>query len=280
VRIVAAIDQSRAALRCYSRNFPDHPAFPLAIESIPAVRWRDWRDDLWWLSPPCPPYTLRGARRDLDDPRSRSFRALVDRLADCRPAALALENVPGFAGSRAHGLLTETLRGAGYDVRETLLCPTELGGSNRRRRFYLVASRTGLRDWPERGGSPRPLSALLDRTPPSGLECDQRLEQRYPTALHIVDVNDPAATTACFTAGYGRSIVRSGSYLRTPTGLRRFSPAEILRQLDFPDDFTLPPDLSLALGWRLAGNGLSVRAVRWVLAAFPGLSIDGSSLGL
>jgi hypothetical protein len=83
----------------------------------------------------------------------------------------------------------------------------------------------------------------------------------------VVDTQRPGACAACFTSAYGRSVVRSGSYLATPTGLRRFSPAEILRMLDFPDTYRLPPDLPLRVAWSLVGNSLSVRAARWVLRA-------------
>ena len=34
--------------------------------------------------------------------------------------------------------------------------------------------------------------------------------------------------THCFTSAYGRSPVRSGSYVSVEGGLRRFSPAEII----------------------------------------------------
>jgi hypothetical protein len=41
--------------------------------------------------------------------------------------------------------------------------------------------------------------------------------------------------------------------------------------LDFPEDYRLPPDLPLRAAWALVGNSLSVRAVRWVLSALPGV---------
>jgi DNA (cytosine-5)-methyltransferase 1 len=265
----AAVDQNRVALRVYSRNFA-HTVHPAALESIPERTWRTWDADLWWMSPPCRPFTTRGARRDLDDPRARGFEAVVERIVRLRPPSVAIENVPGFAGSRAHALTRETLDRAGYAVRETLLCPTELGLPNRRRRFYLVAALDGLAAWPARTGTAVRLADLLDHSPARELWCDPDLQTRYAGALNVVDAENPAACTACFTSAYGRSVVRSGSYLATATGLRRFSPREILRLLDFPAEYELPPDVPLASAWSLVGNSVSVRAVRWVLAALPG----------
>lgn len=264
--MVAAVDQNRLALRAYSMNAPGR-VYPLAVESVPDRLWREWDVDLWWLSPPCQPFTTRGRRRDLDDPRARGFAVVLDRLAVSGPHCLAMENVPGFEGSRAHARLRDVLDHAGYSVRETLLCPTSLGLPNRRLRFYLVASRGRLAEWPARTGAPVVLADLLDPSPDPALWCDPQLATRHNGALHVVEADEGDACTACFTAAYGRSTVRSGSYLATPRGLRRFSPREILRLLDFPANYRLPDDLTPRTAWPLAGNSVSVRAVRWVLSA-------------
>lgn len=271
--VVAAVDVNRLALDAYRHNFP-HPVVAATVESLDADRLRRWDADLWWLSPPCQPFTRRGLRRDDGDPRAATFLAAIDRVAEVRPRYLALENVPGFRGSRVHGRLLEVLEGAGYrTVRERLLCPTELGVPNRRRRYYLVAARGELRIG--RVGAavaPAPLADHLDREPAPELAVDPELARRYRGALHVVRADDPGAVTTCFTSAYGRSPVRSGSYLDTGGGLRRFSPAEILRLLRFPRRYALPPELRLENGWRLAGNSLSVAAVRAVLSAVPELA--------
>ncbi|MCB1032849.1 MAG: DNA methyltransferase, partial [Acidobacteria bacterium] len=95
--------------------------------------------------------------------------------------------------------------------------------------------------------------------------------QRYQGALHEVEAEDENAVTTCFTAAYGRSPVRSGSFLRTANGLRRFSPAEILRLLGFSPDFRLPEELPRSVAWRLVGNSLSLEPVRRLLATVPTL---------
>jgi site-specific DNA-cytosine methylase len=218
--------------------------------------------------------------------------ALLDRIGEIgveAPRYLALENVPGFQGSRCHARLAATLERAGYRWREGCLCPTELGVPNRRRRYYLVASREDeVADWsPEAPESARrgTLRPYLDSAPDRGfdpaLAVDPDLVRRYRHALDVVRPDEPGAVTACFTAAYGRSPVRSGSYLALDGGLasspgephlRRFSPAEILRLLGFPATFRLPPDLPPEKAWPLVGNSVSVPAVRRVLSAVPELA--------
>lgn len=269
-RVTAAIDVNTEALAVYGANFR-HPAEARNLDSIDRRDLARWRADLWWMSPPCQPFTRRGKRLDDADPRSTALLALIPKIAAERPPFVALENVPGFAGSRTHGRLLAALEGAGYEVRERELCPTELGVPNRRRRYYLVAGRQALAATGEAAtrDAPRPLAAYLDDEPEAGLELDPAIAQSYRAALDVVDPADPAAVAACFTSAYGRSHVRSGSYLRTPHGPRRFSPREILSLLGFPKAYVVPSGTPRRLAWRLAGASLSVQAVRRTLEALP-----------
>jgi site-specific DNA-cytosine methylase len=289
--IVGAVDINQPALAVYRRNFV-HPALTRTIEGLSADELAGFRADLWWLSPPCQPFTRRGLGRDEDDPRAASLLALLDRIEELGaegPRYLALENVPGFQGSRCHARLAATLVRSGYRWREGCLCPTELGVPNRRRRYYLVASREDeVADWsPEasesdRRGTLRPyLDAAPDLDFDPALAVDPDLVRRYRHALDVVRADEPGAVTACFTAAYGRSPVRSGSYLALDGGpgssadeprLRRFSPAEVLRLLGFPGTVRLPPDLPPEKTWPLAGNSLSVPAARRVLSVIPELA--------
>lgn len=269
--VVAAIDTSALCAAAYQANWP-HPFLTrnLAVRSM-----RLPEADLWWASPPCQPYTVRGARRDLDDPRAESFLLLLDRLSAHRPRYFAMENVPGFAGSRAHAALHARLDALGYARWETLLCPTSLGEPVERRRYYLVAGRDGLGPPPRLRPSPTPLSARLDPAPAPELDASEALVARFGDALHVVDTSIPDGIIACFTSAYGRSPVYAGSYLRDRGRLRLLSPAEGLRLLGFPSNFRLPEVVGPDRAWGLVGNSLSVHAVRFVLGVIPELSNPG-----
>jgi site-specific DNA-cytosine methylase len=267
--VAAAIDINRAALSVYSHNWP-HPTLTATIESLPAASLDEWSADLWWMSPPCQPFTRRGLGRDDEDPRTQSLLELIRRLESSPPTYLALENVPGFADSRTHDLLRKTLDRLDYQIQEVTLCPTALGIPNRRRRFYLVAGQRPLKAIPpppDAGEKATPLRDFLDPTADADLWVDPALVGKFRHAIDVVDPEDPEAVAACFTSAYGHSPIRSGSYLQTPAGLRRFSPTEILRLLGFSPGFSLPPDFPRPAAWRLVGNSLSVPAVRYVLAA-------------
>ena len=101
IEIAAALDINERALAVYRRNFP-HPATARTIESIPADELRGLAADLWWLSPPCQPYTRRGNRRDVDDARAAPLLVLMERISEIRPRYVTLENVPEFAVNHTH----------------------------------------------------------------------------------------------------------------------------------------------------------------------------------
>ena len=274
VRVVAALDQSPVALAVYRHNLPRHSPRSCDLEQVSATELAGHAADLWWLSPPCQPYSVRGHRHDLADPRARSLARLLDVMAamppDSLPRHLALENVPGFAGSQARTRLVALLASRQYAIAERLLCPTELGIPSRRLRYYLVASRAGLEPVRPLAVCPRPLTEFLDpylnEEPSAGLLVDPGVVARFGEGFRILDPDAPAAYTTCFTAGYGRSLMHAGSYLRCRNGVRRFAPHEIAALLGFPAEFSFPEEVPLRKRWHLLGNSLSVTAVRSVLA--------------
>lgn len=264
--VVAAVDINTQALEVYRCNFP-HATHCRTLESLPIDALAAWNADLWWLSPPCQPYTRKGRQRDLDDPRAAPLVHLIEAIDIVRPAAVALENVPPFAASQARARLIDVLGAAGYHVTEQTLCPTELGVPNRRRRYYLLASRRALPRCSARACELRPLSHFIDRRYDADprWRLDRAIAERYASAIDIVDADEPNAITSCFASAYGRSVVRSGSYLRVAGGVRRFAPDEVQSLLGVFKAFRWPDDLRAEQRWQLLGNSLAIGAVRAIL---------------
>ena len=258
---ILAIDQNPLALAFYRANHA-HTVWNRNICGLRAAELPSGA--FWWLSPPCQPYTIKGARRDAEDPRAAPLKHLIRLLPQCAPPTLYLENVPGFVGSQMQQLLLETLRSMDYNLEEVELCPTHFGVPMRRRRYYLRASR-GLE--PLQLPPPRPLRPLREwlGEEEAELRVSDVTQARYVGAIHEVDPNEEGAIATCFGSAYGRSVVRAGSYLRVPGGLRAFSPREVLRLLGFGEP-QLPARLSRLQLWSLAGNSVSVPVLRWLLA--------------
>lgn len=280
VEVVQAIDVSERCRRAYKCNHPS----PFSIRSIEALTVADlasYNADLWWLSPPCQPFTRRGKQRDLDDPRCAALINVLDLVRELQPTYIALENVPPFAASKAAMRLREVLQRCQYFWSEHVICPTDIGIANRRRRFYLIAEK-GADNFAANAQKFSTISAvhrrsiadvcLQENSSDPSLLIPESWQREYRYAIDIVDAADSQAVAACFTAAYGRSPVRSGSYLRDELGIRFFSPEEIVRMLGFENQFRFPPSLTREQCWSLVGNSISVDVVRAVLTQWLSVS--------
>ncbi|MGI9474063.1 MAG: DNA cytosine methyltransferase [Rubripirellula sp.] len=228
--------------------------------------------EMWWMSPPCQPYTERGTQRGEADSRSAGFARILALLERNTPEFIGLENVPAFEGSLHHRQLCQILATSGYGVHGFQLCPTDWGVPMRRRRYYLLARRDGTPPKDLRISSVgRCLSDYLD---PRGWEDDTLLVNRdtvsrYGQAMSLIEADDSAAIASCFTSAYGNSPVRAGSYLHCHERnlVRRFSPNEIALLMGFRPGFQWTPDLSQRAKYRLLGNSLAVMVIRDLLRA-------------
>lgn len=264
-----SIDINRNALEVHRLNF-GHPQSCKTIESLSVSDLAKAPADLWWMSPPCQPYTRQGRQRDMADPRSAGFRNMLHLISEMRPLRIGFENVPDFVGSEGCRLLRQTLEHNRYNFVETVFCPTELGALNRRRRYYLVASLNTSLDRPDRVRDSRAIQLQSDVDQQMFGLPDEWLE-KYGDAMHVVTeelLDSGMETTRCFTSAYGRSPLRSGSFLKTTSGIRFFTPLEILWQLGFPMSFELP-DWPPEKLWPLTGNSLALPAVRFLLRHLP-----------
>jgi site-specific DNA-cytosine methylase len=267
-RVIAAYDVSEVANAAYARSFGAAPR-TRELAAVPASEIVALGADAWLMSPPCQPFCRRGSGRGLADPRSAALLHLLDVLPEAGPSLLVLENVEGFLESDAHALLCERLSRIGLGWCALRLCPTQLGIPNRRPRVYVVARAggvdgvDGLAPPPPTG--PRPIGDYLDPVEDESLYVPPAALARHRPGMDLVGPG--SRRSACFIGGYGKVFVGGGSFLETPRGARRFSPGEVARLMGHPPDVGFPPGTPLNTKYRLLGNGLSVPAARWALAA-------------
>ncbi len=261
--VVEAIDIDQTAATVYRINHPGRYRIATleSIQHLPDA-------DLWWLSPPCQPYTRRGRGAGADDPRSAALTHLIAKLGEDRPPRVAVENVPEFEGSEHHRMLVARLIEHGYDVRSQVLCPTDWGIPMRRRRFYLWADRIFPVQSVQPADCPRqPLSTFCHPGPMDEQYGADEVAGRYAGAIDRVNPAVAGSVTACFTSAYGRSPVRAGSYLVDDLGrCRRFSPAEVAGLMGFRRTFGWGT-ASVRTRYRLIGNSVAVPVVRGILAS-------------
>ena len=269
--VATAIDIDRSIATLYKSHHGITPRCS-TIESLERVSANASEDlDMWWMSPPCQPYTRRGLQLGSKDSRSLALARLIELIPSAEPRFIGLENVPAFEGSKHHQQLTQTLCNAGYRFREYKICPTELGIPMRRKRYYLLATQihNSLPDFYP-SYLAQPLKNFIDPASwnDAALHVPSELLQHYQTAMNIIDASSPNAITACFTSAYGKSPIKSGSYLhcRQQNLVRRFSPNEIATLMGFRENFFTSSELGQRSQYRLIGNSLSVHVVHSLLS--------------
>jgi site-specific DNA-cytosine methylase len=272
LQVVAAVDINQDSQAVYTTNFST-PYLVKELETLPGEWLSSQRADLWWMSPPCTPFTRKGAKRDLEDSRTRALLHLVDAVREIRPSIVTIENVVGFESSQTFAQIDAAWKDVGYCMQVLTLCPTQLGWPNRRPRVYVIASQTPIGLPPIQRRYAPTLKQIVEscvRNSHSVLEQNLMLEStivsKYHAAVDIVDLTDPSSVAACFGSSYGRAITKAGSYVKTAFGLRRFTPREVANILGFPLTFALPAHLSMRRQWQLLGNSLSIPAVSHLMS--------------
>lgn len=235
IEVVGAFEINTAANLVYRHNFPLTPIYQRNIEALKVSDLSLLAADIWFLSPPCQPYTRLGYKKDLNDSRSKSFAhllELLDKLTN-QPRWIFLENVVGFESSIGRDLLVKTLSRHNYFLEEYHLNPIDFGVPNSRLRYYLVAKksdgisidpptnmiRTNL-NGEDRGA---PLTLCLSEF----LETNLSLERRYHLSdavllrySRILDIVKPSARrSCCFTKAYSHYLEGTGSVLQTNSEL-------------------------------------------------------------
>lgn len=267
IEVIMAYDQNEAALQTYNANF-SHKAKKFNLEQFSVALLESLHVDFLWLSPPCQPYTAKGIGLDIDDARSDSFKTILHVLSECEhpPLHVGVENVARFAESKMRDLLIKTLKDRGYNISETMLCPSQLGIPNRRLRYYLCASQKPLKKI-EINCTHMSLNDFIQE-PQNPIFVPEHILAKFQKGFRIVDLQEQNAYTTCFTSSYSKSWMHSGAYLASDGGVRLFAPLEIARLLGFGADFVFAEGLTPRQKYKLIGNSLSVYALKVVLKQF------------
>lgn len=139
----------------------NRPSWQVVEADIRNISGRDFRGiDLLAGGVPCPPFSIAGKQLGRDDDRDL-FPDALRIVEESRPAAVMLENVPGFASAKFRTYrhrLAARLAQMGYVVRWTILNACDFGVPQLRPRFLLTALRERRASrfaWPEGlGGCP------------------------------------------------------------------------------------------------------------------------------
>jgi DNA (cytosine-5)-methyltransferase 1 len=151
VQFLLAADSMAAARATIRANRPGIPV--LADARISAAQARKAAGlgpndviDIVAGCPPCPPWSVAGKRRGVNDPRGKLLPRFIDLAIDLRPRLIVHENVKGLASAELGGekggllkLLIYELRRNGYRVACEVVNAADFGAPQDRERLILIA---------------------------------------------------------------------------------------------------------------------------------------------
>ena len=153
-RVLAAVEQEEDAATTFSKN---HPGTVVLAEDIVDICPKSLRMDLGLESedltlltacPPCQSFSTLGSRTP-DDERNGLVTEVWRFTRELNPAAVLIENVPGFARDEQWPVLKNQLRAAGYRLGSWRVDAKDFGVPQRRRRFIVMAIHRELVEFPD-----------------------------------------------------------------------------------------------------------------------------------
>jgi len=149
LEVVAASEWDEDALDTYAKL---HPAVRLYPGDIADIDFGEFRGsvDVVAGGPPCQPWSDGGKGLGHDDPRD-GFPKFVEAVRVIQPRAFLIENVAGLTrgARRPHFLrLLRELTSLDYEVRAEVLIAADYGVPQRRKRLFVVGTRSGEFAWP------------------------------------------------------------------------------------------------------------------------------------
>jgi DNA (cytosine-5)-methyltransferase 1 len=155
-RSVFAVEIEPAAAKTYAANFSPAHVYPGPIEEVDEFP----SAEVIIGGPPCQGFSPLG--RDRDDHSRAAMNALwreyVRAVRQVRPAVFVVENVPEFLRSAQFETFLETFRSdralRDYEIDTAVLNAADYGVPQRRRRGFVIGSRIGTPQWPNKTHGP------------------------------------------------------------------------------------------------------------------------------
>lgn len=118
--------------------------------------------------PPCQGMSLSGPRK-FDDPRNKLYLSYIRLVDEIKPKMFVIENVPGLVGlfgGQIKDSIIEKFSEMGYEIQYRILCASDYGVPQSRKRVVFVGSRIGNYSYPDIESDQITCSMALSDLPP------------------------------------------------------------------------------------------------------------------
>ena len=266
---------------CYNHNtesdvFDDSDIHDLEESSIPP-------HDILCAGFPCQPFSIAGKQKGKEDHRSNVFWKLIQIIKYHKPKAILLENVKNLE-SHDHGntfrIIRKELEMCGYHIKYRVIDTSTYSYlPHHRERIYIVCFRD-IDAYNKFSFDGKIAYKHEPREFRDFLETDVDIKYYYKQGCKIYDALKESVVSVDRVYQYRRYYVREIKSGLCPTltanmgtgghnvpiiiddrGIRKLTPRECFNLQGFPSTYVLPPILSDAKLYKLAGNSVSLPIV-------------------
>lgn len=280
---VFANEIDKFAAQTFGANFPNVKLCLGDIKELDEKHIPDF--DIMLAGFPCQAFSIAGYRQGFDDEKGRGnlFFDLLRVIDEKQPSVLFLENVKNLFTHderRTYARIEQELEDRGYDVTPMVLNAAEYGNvPQARERIYIVCFKD--KEQADKFKLLKPIK--LEKTLQDVIDFDSNQDDKfyysdkckfYDQLVEGVTKSDtcyqwrrvyvrenksnlcPTLTANMGTGGHNVPIIK------THNGkIRKLTPHECFNLQGFPDDFTLPTQLSNAALYKQAGNSVAVTVI-------------------
>ena len=237
---------------------------------------------------PCQPFSISGDQQGFDDPRGQLFFNVVSIAKHHKPKVVFLENVKNFEkhdGGKTLTRVKKELKDIGYTVHSDVLCASDYGVPQARKRIYIVAFRDDIDSsqfsFPTKVDEFKVLQDILI-TDAENTVAGSYVIQRSTTIDKIIPTERKNELVRIGKIGLGRQGERIYSVLGVSTTLssqggglggktgmyqingvvRKLYPRECARLMGFPDTFQLAE--TQEQNYKQFGNSVVVEVIQLI----------------
>lgn len=285
-KCVFASDIDKEAKAVYKNNFGLEPADDITKIKSTQIPLHD----IICAGFPCQPFSISGDKEGFDDKKGRGklFFDIIRIARRHSPKIILLENVKNFEkhdNGKTLETVKEKLNKIGYDVFSQVLCASDYGVPQARKRIYIVAFKKSLKikdfKFPLFDGDYRVLNDVLIEDADNEIQGNYIIQRKYEIdrvcdersnvlerigqigqgrqGERIYSINGQATTLSTQGGGLGG---KTGMYLIDGT-VRKLYPRECARLMGFPDTFKLAD--SQEKNYKQFGNSVVVDVLQYIV---------------
>lgn len=288
--IIWANEFDKHAARTYKLNFDNK----LMVKDIKEVdEKKDIPDfDVMIGGFPCQAFSVAGYRKGFKDERGNLFFELERVFNEKKPQVVFLENVKnlvGHDGGNTFRVILKSLKSAGYHVKKEVLNACDYGNlPQNRERIYIVAflDERACKEFV----FPEPVE--LTHTLKDYIDYDKKQDDKYyytEDTCGFYDELKERVTNPDTTYQWRRVYVRENKsnlcptltanmgtgghnvpIIKTPTGIRKFTPRECFNIMGFDKEYKLPKDVANTHLYKQAGNSVVVPVIERIAKEIKG----------